>query len=149
MSHDSQITDWFCNIESVMRNLNAFAMAREFLAQGKQWYFRYTSPLGNRRYTAARLMEIYNGVNVGANAIDQEYRGLVIQQDNILNLAFGLRKGQMMHSQGKKHLTRYSLVGAALDPVSTNFRTYDHIAMTRLWNTAQTSVGSCSAYPFS
>lgn len=131
---DKEVAVWFCNVDRVMKNLNAFSMAREALAVGKSYCYKFVGLTGTTKfYGAPGLMSLYQGVMPDGDNADVEYLWLVNNQNNVMRVYFGLRKSFM--DLGKtNHNTYYTTL------VSGNTRQcYNNLQLIGLYNTANSS----------
>lgn len=150
MSLDNEVRLWFGNMKSVLDNLGAFEMAREALAKGKQFYYKYTSPSHSKIYNASTLMDIYNGNNI-FDSTDAEYSFLIHNQNSIIGLYNGLRYGSVLNSEGKSFNVTYTSntytqnllsIFSYVTPTSIKVKTYNTKALVTLYNSR-----SKGAYP--
>lgn len=150
MTINDDVRSWFKHMDSVMRHLGAFKMARELKAKGQKFNYRYVSPTAgvpSRTYGARALLNLYAGDYDTTNPTDVEYHSLVVQQNNLLRLYMGMRMAMMLNSGGNTYITLYQTykVNSTGGLASKGGqRSYNNLAIAQLYN--ERSQGS-AGYP--
>lgn len=148
MGVNGDVKKWFANMRSVMSHLGSLKMAQQALADGKKYSYRYVSPSNSKSYNANQIVNIFAGTYDAADATDREFYGLILQQDNLLNLYLGYAQSNMAHSQARSFVVRfisynYNELGGYLIRVSS--KSYGHTTINNLY-TKGSAMGSV-AYP--
>lgn len=108
MGIDDDVTKWFANMDSVMNNLGSLKMAQEALAVGKNYTFRYNSPSNSKSYNARQIVDIFSGTYDTSSSADVEFRGLILQGNQLLGLYLGYAQALIAKGQGRSFIQPYT-----------------------------------------
>lgn len=140
---NDRVRAWFTNEASVTRNLGAIQMARQMKSLGKKFTHQYIgSGVPRKTYGAQAILDIARGIYDTSDATDVQFRELMVMQNNILGLYYGVRKARMMYANGRNHITVYQSFTFNSDgTVSTRgaSRNYSALAIITLFNTKPAS----------